>query len=82
MSSLDYRLQNSKTIADQVSEILEDLEETIQERKANKFSRFAEDERELLESIGGSVSALFKVSVVLRKSTTRDRYKRAPVVNQ
>lgn len=85
-SSADFRLREAPEVASRILEILEEICETnedvgaaIGEAGAPQPGSESEDGetsivRDLCLSVGDSLRSLLKVSALLRKATTRDRY--------
>ena len=85
-SSADFRLREAPEVANRILEILEDMSETNEdirvataETSVSELGQEANDDepnvvQELCLSVGDSLRSLLKVSALLRKATTRDRY--------
>ncbi len=84
-ASADYRLKEAPEVASRIPEILEDICETHEDLQTalTPGAQPSEDEDEddegdvahdLCLSVGDSITSLLKVSALLRKATTRDRY--------
>ncbi|KAK5164619.1 uncharacterized protein LTR77_009825 [Saxophila tyrrhenica] len=85
-ASADYRLREAPEVAQRILEVLEDICETHDELKAAVLENHPvvddgeEDGSEgdviqdLCLSVGDSITSLLKISALLRKATTRDRY--------
>jgi hypothetical protein len=89
--SADYRLREAPEVTDRVLELLEELVEINSEiaeilsgTRTNRQISGSEDDSdspdelsELHLSVGDIVTSLFKLSVLVKKATTRDRYAKA-----
>ncbi|CAJ0555333.1 Ff.00g053980.m01.CDS01 [Fusarium sp. VM40] len=85
--SLDYRLSDSSDVRHEIMVQLQDIAEALAD--LSDVVRDTHNDRENLEQdisdeysmillvISGCISSLFKIGILVRKSTTRDRFERA-----
>lgn len=85
-SSADFRLREAPEVADRILEILEDIVESNQDiidclqtpKKKYEGVEDTDGDVNILEdlclTVGDSLTSLLKVSALIRKATTRDRY--------
>jgi len=89
--SADYRLREAPEVVERIEELLDELTEInsdilkiVSGARANRQLSECEDDlessdelSELNLSVGDIVTSLFKVSMLVKKATTRDRYAKA-----
>lgn len=84
-ASADYRLREAPEVASRILEILEDICDTHEDLQAALTSEALPGEgdeddedsdvaQDLCLTVGDNITSLLKVSALLRKATTRDRY--------
>jgi hypothetical protein len=89
--SADYRLREAPEVTDRIVELLEELTEINSEiheilsgERANRQTSESEDDMESTDelselrlSVGDIITSLFKISMLVKKATKRDRYAKA-----
>jgi hypothetical protein len=89
--SADYRLRDTPEVVERIEELLDELTEInsdileiVSGARANRQISECEDDlassdelSELNLSVGDIITSLFKVSMLVKKATTRDRYAKA-----